>query len=64
MRIPGAEKGLSLEECSVNRSNSGHSEITVESGRSVAVNIIMGHLMKGRKGLLTLMEMLGYMSSV
>lgn len=45
MRIPGAEKGLSLEECSVNRSNSGHSEITVESGRSVAVNIIMGHLM-------------------
>lgn len=36
----------------------------MESGGSVAVNSIMGHLMKGRKGLLTLMEMLGYMSSV
>lgn len=36
----------------------------MESGRSVAVNIITGHLMKGKKGLLTLMEMLGYMSSV
>lgn len=58
------KKELSVEECAVNKSNSGDGGITVQSGRSAAVNIIMGHLMKGRKGLLTLMEMLGNMSSV
>ena len=53
-----------MEERAVNKSNGGDGGITVESARSSAVNIIMGHLMKERKGLLTLMDMLGYMSSV
>jgi hypothetical protein len=58
------EGDLRVEERAVNKSNGGDGGITVESARSSAVNIIMGHLMKERKGLLTLMEMLGYMSSV
>lgn len=53
-----------VEERAVNKSTIGDSGITVESGRSSAVNIITGHLMKERKGLLTLMEVLRYRSSV
>lgn len=52
------------EERAVNKSSSGDSGITVESSRSSAVNIITGHLMKERKGLLTLMEVWRYRSSV
>lgn len=48
----------------VNKGNNDNSEIVRESGRSFVVNMIMGDLMREKKGFLTLMEMLEYMSSV
>lgn len=48
----------------VDKSNKGDREITTESSRTSVINIIMGDLMQENKGLLTLVEMLEYMSSV
>lgn len=60
----GVEGDLRVEERVVNKSNGGDGGIIVESVRFFVVNIIMGYLMKERKGFLILMEMLGYMFSV
>lgn len=57
------EREVRMEESVVNKRNNGNREIALDGGRSFVVNIIMGDLMKER-GLLTLMEMLEYMSSV
>lgn len=46
------------------KSNKGDREITMGSSRTSVINIIMGDLMQENKGLLTLEEMLEYMSSV
>lgn len=46
------------------KSNKGKSEIAMERSRSFVVHIITGDLMEDKNGLLTLMEMLEYMSRV
>lgn len=54
---------MRMQEWVVNKSDNGNSEIALESGGTFVVNIIMGDLMKEKKGILTLMEMLDYMYS-
>lgn len=58
------EREMRMEQWVVDKSNKGDREITTESSRTSVINIIMGDLMQENKGLLTLVEMLEYMSSV